>query len=156
MAWSGQAAADMYSGPLKRALNAAYPNKRKHVALEDNDPTGFKSAKGALAKTGAKIDVLVIPKRSPYLNVLDYAVWKEVNRRLRNQEKSRPQGKKETRAQYQTRLQRTASRLPAIFINKSIGDMRRRCQRLMCSCRSPAGPALPVRARAPEQQGYWA
>ena len=67
------------------------------------------------------------------MNVLDYAVWKEVNRLLRNQEKSWPQSKKETRAQYQTRLKRAASRLPATFINKSIGDMRRRCQRLLAA-----------------------
>ena len=123
----------MYSGPLKRALGVAYPNKKKHVVLEDNDPTGFKSSKGTAAKIDAKIDILAIPKRSPDLNVLNYAIWKEVNRRLRNPEKSWPQNTTETRAQYQARLRRTAKNLPPVFIDKSVGDMRRRCQRLLAA-----------------------
>ena len=129
--WSGQAAADVYSGPLKKALGAECPQKRKHVVLEDNDPTGFKSTKGEAAKKASKIEVFAIPKRSPDLNVLDYAVWKEVNRRLRQQEKSWPSEKRETREAYKARLQRTAKNLPKEFIVNSIGDMRRRCQRLL-------------------------
>ena len=129
--WSGQAAADVYSGPLKKALSAEYAQKRKHVVLEDNDPTGFKSTKGEDAKKASKIEVFAIPKRSPDLNVLDYSVWKEVNRRLRKQEKNWPSEKRETREAYKARLRRTAKNLPKEFILKSIGDMRRRCQRLL-------------------------
>ena len=41
-----------------------------------------------------------------------------------------PKSKRETRDQYGTRLRRTALRLPLSFIDSSIGDMWRRCQRL--------------------------
>ena len=40
------------------------------------------------SKVQGKMDVLKIPKRSPDLSLLDFVVWKEVNRRSRNQEKS--------------------------------------------------------------------
>ena len=39
-------------------------------------------------------------------------------------------GYEETREQYVTRLKRTAGQLPKKFIDDSIGDMKRRCQRL--------------------------
>ena len=129
--WNEQAAADMYTGPLKGALRQEYPERRSHLVLEDNDPTGFKSSKGVAAKKEAKIDILAIPKRSPDLSVLDYAIWQQINKRMRAQEKNWPNGKRETRQQYTARLSRTAKRLPSDFINKSIGDMRRRCKRLL-------------------------
>jgi hypothetical protein len=128
--WSGQAAAKMYTGPLRRALNKNYPGKRKCFVLEDNDPTGFRSTKGMKAKADSKIEIFAIPKRSPDLSVMDYAIWSQVNRRLRKQEASWKTGKKETRCQYVSRLRRTAMRLPKEFIVKSIGDMVRRCKRL--------------------------
>ena len=71
-----------------------------------------------------------IPPRSPDLNVCDYSLWAEVSRRMRRQEKAWPAKKRETRQGYLARLRRTALRLPAAFVNKSIGDMARRCQRL--------------------------
>ena len=131
--WSGQAAANMYAGPLRRSLAATYPGKRKFTILEDNDPTGFKSTKGVEAKSKASIGVLEIPRRSPDLNVLDYAVWKEVNKRLRKQEQKWPSHKRETRIQHRSRLHRTAKNLPAAFINSSVEDMRRRCGRLLAA-----------------------
>ena len=69
-------------------------------------------------------------KGSPQLNVRDYALWAEVNKRMRRQERRWPASRKETRKQYLTRLRRTAMRLPASFINESIGNMRTRTQRL--------------------------
>ena len=57
--------------------------------------TGFKSSKGIAAKSKARVDVFRIPKRSPELNVLDYAVCKAVNRRMRAEEKSWPKSKRE-------------------------------------------------------------
>ena len=44
------------------------------TVLEDNDPTGFKSTAGKNAKRESKIKVFAIPKRSPDLNVCDYAL----------------------------------------------------------------------------------
>ena len=74
--------------------------------------------------------ISLIPKRSPDLNVLDYSIWSEVERRLRRQELSWPMNRKETRAQFEQRLNRTALRLPASFINKSVCDLKRRCELL--------------------------
>ena len=45
-----------------------------HLMLEDNDPTGFKSGLEETAKKAARIKAFVIPKRSPDLSVLDYAI----------------------------------------------------------------------------------
>ena len=60
----------------------------------------------------------------------DYAVWKKINRKMRAQEKMFPKSKYETRAEHVARLQKTAKSLTQSFINNSIGDMTRRCQRL--------------------------
>ena len=60
----------------------------------------------------------------------DYALWKEINCRRRRQERSWAAGKVETSKQYLVRLKRTAMRLPRSFVEKSIGNMRRRCQLL--------------------------
>ena len=73
--WSGEAASNLYAGPLLRALKRASPSKKRFLILEDNDPTGFKSQKGRGAKTECKINVLAIPPRSPDLNPCDYALW---------------------------------------------------------------------------------
>jgi hypothetical protein len=128
--WSGQAAADMYEKALRPCLEKAWVSKGRFTVLEDNDPTGFKSTKGREAKERARIDVFQIPPRSPDLSVMDYAIWKEVNRRMRSQEQTWKGKRRETREQYLSRLRKTALRLPASFIKKSIGDMARRCERL--------------------------
>ena len=86
-AWSGQVAAEMYKGPIKQALEKAYTGRRSWTLLEDNDPTGSRSSAGISAKTESKIKVFEIPKRSPQLNVCDYALWKEIEKRMRVQEK---------------------------------------------------------------------
>ncbi|CAE7511472.1 F52C9.6 [Symbiodinium pilosum] len=127
--WNGQAAVTFYEA-LRRGLERACPGKLKYTILEDNDPTGYKSAKGRECRCqsegeAAKLDVMEIPKRSPDLSLLDYAVWKEVNQRLRRQEKTWPRAKRETRQSYVQRLKRTIRSLP-----NSIGDMVRRCERL--------------------------
>ena len=85
--WGGEAAAAAYCGPVKRALDAEYPDRRTFTVLEDNDPTGFKSGLGLSAKKAAGIKAFEIPKRSPVLNVCDYFLWSEVNRHMRKQEK---------------------------------------------------------------------
>jgi hypothetical protein len=108
----------------------ASPKQRRWTVLEDNDPTGFKSTKAIRAKAEVGIETFHIPKRSPDLCALDYAVWTQVNKRMRRQEKNWPKGKRESRAEYATRLRRTALRLPKSFIDASLGDMRRRCQLL--------------------------
>jgi hypothetical protein len=77
--WNGQSAAAMYSGPLNKALTKAYPDFAtkpfaKWQVLEDNDPAGYKSSKGIVAKQASGIVTLDLPRRSPDLNVLDYCL----------------------------------------------------------------------------------
>jgi len=128
--WTGEVAASTYKDVLKKALDQAEPRKSAHIILEDNDPTGWKSKKGIKAKEDAKLRVLELPPRSPDLNPCDYGLWKEVDKRMRNQEKKHDKDKKESRKEYTQRLARTAQRLPATFLTKLVGDMQRRCQRL--------------------------
>ena len=128
--WNGDVAAEMYNGPIKLALQRAAPQKRKWRVLEDNDPAGFKCKTGRAAKVAAKPESFDIPRRSPSLNVCDYALWSEINRRMRAAEAKWPAGKTESRKQYLSRLRRTALALPKSFVDASIGGMRRRCKRL--------------------------
>ena len=131
--WNASVAAELYSGPVRDALRRACPSKSSFLMLEDNDPTGFKSKLGEKAKAAAKIKVLAIPKRSPDLSVMDYAIWKKVTRTMRAQEKRFPKKKKETRAEFIARLRRTAQNLPKTFIDKAIGNMKERCERLLAA-----------------------
>ena len=131
--WNSTTAAAMYKGPIAAALRKVYPNKRKWTVLEDNDPAGFKSRKGMAAKTEARIETFDIPKRSPALNVCDYAHWAEVNRRMRRQERALPASRREARRSFLARLRRTALGLPTHFVQRSIANMKKRCQRLVAA-----------------------
>ena len=128
--WCANSAEDLYTNVALPALQARCPQKRSFTILEDNDPTGNRSRKAIAAKRKAKMHLLEIPKRSPDLNVLDYAIWSEVERRMRLQERKWPATKRETRAAFGMRLDRTASNLSAAFVDKAIADLRRRCQEL--------------------------
>ena len=128
--WGGDEAARVYSDVISPALKDHYPTKRAFTMLEDNDPSGNNSKKGVAAKAASKIHVFNIPKRSPDLNVMDYSIWAEVERKLREQERKMPPSKRETRQEFERRLDRTAANLPKEFIDKAIGDMRRRCELL--------------------------
>ena len=129
-AWCGDKAAEVYTDVVKPALQKHYPTVKRFCVLEDNDPTGNLSKKGIRAKEAAKISQFTIPKRSPDLNVLDYSIWAEVERRLRIQEKAWPLAKRESRAQFERRLDQTALRLPATYINDAIGNLEKRCELL--------------------------
>ena len=131
--WCGHEAGRLYRGPVTSALEQACPGRRSYKILEDNDPTGFRSKAGLAAKSDCGINVLEIPKRSPQLNVCDYALWTEVEKRMRRQEKSFRPSFRESRVAFKRRLRRTAMRLPAHFINDSIADMKERCARLLAA-----------------------
>ena len=120
----------MHSGTVKRAVARAWPRKRHHTILEDHDPTGWESKDALTANREAKLRVFRIPQRSPDLNVMDYPIWKAVSTRMRRQERQFPANKVETKAQFLARLHKTAKALPKQLVQKSIADMRRRCQRL--------------------------
>ncbi|CAK0810004.1 unnamed protein product [Prorocentrum cordatum] len=126
--WNAAAAGRMYSGALQPALKRAYPSVRgKFRVMEDNDPTGYKSRSGMVAKTSAGIQTLDLPKRSPDLMPLDFAFWANLNKRMRGQETDWPASKTETRAQYLARLRRTALATPSEYIHSIMGSLHKRC-----------------------------
>jgi hypothetical protein len=128
--WNSSVASSLYLNSIQPALRRAYPRKRQYLLLEDNDPTGYKSKAAERAKVAMKIKVFQIPKRSPDLSVMDYAIWKPINRAMRTQEKRFNKRKRETRVEYIARLRRTAMGLKKAFINKAIQNMKERCERV--------------------------
>ena len=132
--WTGAKAADMYAGPLAKALKKAYPRMKKWTVLEDNDPTGYKSGKALAAKKKARIVTDDLPPRSPEFNVLDYSLWHAINARMREQERSFSAKKRETKKRYLERLRRTALSLPPSVVKRAVMDMHRRV-RLAVSAR---------------------
>lgn len=129
--WNGEAAAKMYRGPLAKAVKKAFPGKRSWVVMEDNDPAGYKSAKGMEAKAAAKFVTMSLPKRSPDCNPLDYSIWKEINDRMRAKEESFAAGFKESEEAFLKRLRHTAMNLPQSLVTKVVGDMSRRMKELV-------------------------
>jgi hypothetical protein len=128
--WCGKLAAEMYRGPITTALKNAHPGRRSFTILGDNDPSGFKTKAGFAAKAESHIKVFEIPKRSPQLNVCDYALWVQVQKMMRRQEKRFAPSFREARTAFMQRLRRTAMRLPSTFINASMKQMKKRCERL--------------------------
>ena len=118
--WGGKAAQKWYAEVLSPALKKHYKGIKTFSILEDNDPTGNCSGLGVKAKAAAKLSVFKIPKRSPDLNVLDYAIWSEMEKRMRAMERKFPKDKKETRAQFRDRLAKIAAGLDEKFIEAEI------------------------------------
>ena len=110
-------------------MKKRYRRMKSFMILEDNDPVGNLSNLAITAKKESKMKVLHIPKRSPDLNVLDFAILAEVERLMRLQER-KMKNKHESRVQFESRLDRTAFGLSAKFITRSIGDLKRRSQLL--------------------------
>ena len=131
--WSAKTAADFYKGPIAKKLRAVFPVHATFKVLEDNDPSGFKTKLGLKAKAEAKISSFDIPKRSPCLNVCDYFLWSAVNRRMREQERPWPASKRESREGFLKRLCRTALATPRATVRAAVGDMKRRCNRLLAA-----------------------
>ena len=127
--WGGDKAAEMYTKVVLPALKAKYPAAKKYMILEDNDLVGNQSKKGLAAKSSAKMILFQIPKRSPDLNVLDFAIWREVEKRMRKLERNMG-NRHETREHFERRLDRTAFVLEKEFIDKSIANLRERVWRL--------------------------
>ena len=64
------------------APTKAHLAKRRFTLLEDNDNAGNRSKEGRAAKSAGRMAVLEIPKHSPDLNVMDFAVWAKVEKRM--------------------------------------------------------------------------
>jgi len=120
--WNGQKAADMYTGPIKKALEKHRPNKKAWKVLEDNDPSGYSSGKAKKAKKSIKLNTLKLPRYSPDLNPWDFTLWKDILDRM---DKSAPLGK-ETVKRFKKRLRLTALRTPKKTVRKAVASMPRK------------------------------
>lgn len=123
--WNGQAAEDMYSGPIKQVLQRVRPGKRSWLILEDNDPAGFKSSRGMRGKAASKLKTIDQPPYSPDLNPLDFSLWAEVHKQTLD---SRP--KAETKQSYKARLRKVALRMPRTFVRKAVQNIKKRAQQI--------------------------
>lgn len=128
--WGGKAASELYAGPVCSALSKLKPGARTWVVCEDNDPSGFRSSRGLLAKQENGISTFRLPPRSPDLQPLDYSIWHQINTKLRAQEKRFRPSYKETRAHFLRRLRGTAKSLDKNYVQNSIKDMARRVRLL--------------------------
>ena len=122
--WNAQKAVRVYEGRLVKVLRKSYPNveqsaRGRYVALEDNDPAGCKASAAVRAKAALRISTMNLPRRSPDLNVLDYSLWREINVRMREQEKGFAENKKESVEEFKKRLRRTALSLPQSVVSKA-------------------------------------
>ena len=64
------------------------------------------------------------------MNLCDYELWKEINKRMRQQDLKWKDTRPETTAKCLRRLRRTAIRSPESFIHDTVADMARWCNRL--------------------------
>ena len=120
--WNGDAAAQMYKGPIQKILKKKRGEKRRYVVLEDNDPVGYKSGKAIDAKKAVGIEALEFPRYSPDLNPMDYFLWQEVDNRM---SKNAPK-KLESMDAFKLRLRRTALAIPEAVIRKGVANMKER------------------------------
>ena len=122
--WNGQAAADVYKGPISRCLRRNYPEKVSYKVLEDNDPSGYKSRKAREAKAASKIVAMQFPRYSPDLNPCDFFLWDEIERRMTA---NRPRGK-ESIVAFKGRLRKTAMAIPEAVIRKGVQNIKKRAR----------------------------
>lgn len=120
--WNGAKAAEMYSGPILKALKKHRGVKASYLLAEDNDPTGYKSGKGMAAKQEAGIRTVPWPRYSPDLNPLDFTLWQNISRRM---DACAPTGR-ETVGAYKIRLRRMALRTPKSQILSAVRAMKKR------------------------------
>ena len=121
--WSGQTAADMYAGPIKRVLQKYRPGKRSWLIMEDNDPAGFKSRKGIRAKEEHNLTPLSQPPYSPDLNPLDFNLWHAIETKTLDNRR-----KNETSAVYKARLRKTALSMPRVDVRNAVEAIKQRSQ----------------------------
>ena len=80
--WCGQAAVDLYEGPVKATLRRVRGAKPSYLILEDNDPVGYKSAVAIDKKKELGIKAVTFPTYSPDLSPCDYFLWRNIEARM--------------------------------------------------------------------------
>ena len=119
-AWNGGSAADMYEGPLLKALQKKWPGRRRFTIVEDGDRKGNQSGKGLRAKAAVGIKAMTLPPRTPSWMPLDYSLWTAIEDRM---DASSPAGT-ETKEAYVARLAQCARALPKAFVRKVLLRMK--------------------------------
>ena len=120
--WNGQAAADLYKGPIMKTLVSKRGRKASYLIAEDNDPSGYKSGKGNAEKRLQGIKTIEWPRYSPDLMPLDFSLWKNIGIRVAA---SAPVGN-ETVIEFKKRLRRVALRTPMRVVRAAVEAMRTR------------------------------
>ena len=118
----GQAAADLYAGPIMKTLVRVHGEKSSYLIAEDNDPTGYKSRLATEAKARLGIRTIPWPRYSPDLMPLDFSLWTDIEGRLAA---SAPSGRESVDA-FKARLRRIALRSPADRVRAAVESMRKR------------------------------
>ena len=118
--WNGKTAADMYKGPLTKALRKTWGKRKHYVIVEDGDRKGNQSGKGNAAKREVKIRAMTLPPRTPSWMPLDYAVWTAIEKSM---DDTAPVGK-ESKEEFLKRLELCARTLPRGFVRKVIARMK--------------------------------
>jgi hypothetical protein len=125
--WCGQAAVDMYKGPLLASLRRTWGAKDSFTVVEDGDRAGFQTKAAKKAKAEAGMTSMTLPPRTPAWMPLDYAVWTEIEKKVLATAPTRT----ESRAAYMLRLAKCAKTLKKGFVAKSIASMHRRIQEVV-------------------------
>ena len=126
--WCGDKAAEMYSGPIKKALQRNRPGKRSWLIMEDNDPAGFKSSKGKMAKGANHMRTVHQPPYSPDLNPLDFSIWAAIDKKALAGHKAG-----ESMAAYKARLRRTALNMPRAEVRKAVEGIKQRAHAIVAA-----------------------
>ena len=120
--WNGEAAAELYKGPIMKALVKRRGVKPTYLICEDNDPTGYKSGKGKTQKRLLGIETVRWPRYSPDLMPLDFSLWNDIEKRLAE---GAPEGA-ESVHDFKVRLRRVAIRTPKSHVRAAVAAMRSR------------------------------
>lgn len=118
--WNGGVAAEVYRGPLLKALRRAWGVRESYQIVEDGDRKGWQSKKGITAKSEVGIRAITLPPRTPSLMPLDALIWNRIEKKM---EETCPDGD-ESRADFIDRLQSCAKKLPRAFVQRSIARTR--------------------------------
>ena len=126
--WCGDKAAEMYNGPIKKVLQRNRPGKRSWLIMEDNDPAGFKSSKGKMAKGANHMRTATQPPYSPDLNPLDFSIWAAIDKKALAGHKAG-----EGMAAYKARLRRTALNMPRAEVRKAVEGIKTRAHAIFAA-----------------------
>ena len=126
--WNAARAVSMYE-ELSKFLTDNYPQRKKWVLIEGNDPAGFQSKMAIRRKKELGLTPIGMPKRSPDLQPMDYSIWSEINSAMRKSE-SRMGQRAESKRDHVARLQHTAESLSPDLLRGAQRSLKRRLQ--MC------------------------